>query len=193
MRRRHAAAVVAVPDFQPSEDDVITDVVEYDQPVIDVDDDWLNGKPFDPTPNQAPYAELVQTTCRLIMDEIKQEALRLAQVDKQSMRVSTNLSGSIQFRRYALRAISATQPLEAQVLWEKPFRGNVTIINTHATASVWLSDEPGIRASGQNTIELVGGNTANSRIVIRTREELFALVTESATDVVLQIVEEFDS
>jgi hypothetical protein len=181
MRQR----LTATPDIRPSEDDEITDAVEYDQPVIDISDDWHTGEPFNQTSDQAPTAELIRTITQLMLTEIKDEARRLAMVDGQFVRVSTNHSGSAQFRRYSIT--SAMGPV--QILWEKEFRGRALITNLQTAAgSIWICDEAGMFASGSNTAEVQFGKSRE----VRTREELYA-ITDSATAILFDVQEEFDA
>jgi len=137
-------------------------------------------------PDQTEEVRQTQIIDQSVNEAIETERKFYSELGKAIVRVNTNMSGSIQFRRYEINAAMGA----VMIVKEKRDRGDTVITCYTADGIVSVGKQSGLTALGMDTVSVVGSLLGVSR-VIRTRSELWA-ITASITTVTFDVQEEFD-
>lgn len=130
----------------------------------------------------APLVERMVVAATELRKAIDREREFYDNLGKGSIRANTNLSGSVQFTSYMFQ----TSPL--MIVTEKPYRGDITIVNHSPTTDLHIGLHIGITVGGSDTV-LVGPGASR---VIRTRLALWAIASSAPVGERFDIQEEFD-
>lgn len=154
--------------------------VEEDSPINHVD--LHDSESMMSWPDNTNAVAIMQQVESMVRTAIDDERSRYFDINKGVLRVNTNKSGAIQFRRFSI--VNTMGPV--MIVKEKDSRGDCVITN-FGEGSIFIGVHPGTMAEGSDTVEVAGGASR----VIRTRTQLW-VATASATAIPFDVQEEFD-
>jgi hypothetical protein len=131
-------------------------------------------------PDQSPRMELATALASAIKQVLDAERAGWEAQKRSAVRVTTNLSGEVQFKtlRITAQAVMITQ--------EKELRGDTVIVN-QGSEDVSIGLHAGIMASGTDTVLIAGGGSRT----IRTKRALWA-ICGAGLSTTIDTQEEFD-